>query len=233
MHKKLEGEMRERGWEFFRRMMGEESYLRKIDDNWSIHIPVRIARFMGLGGGRSCKLGWEGDSLTLTPLKEAEMPMKIQFSSTLPQNIRGGRASLRVGIPANMLIAGGLKVGDYAAWSEKDGLFCLRKAEIDAPYARKIQWVGGSISAGTTIPAEMAEKAHVEPGQYGFWTFEDDGLNKSLWLEVGGTRNIAKIITREEKYRCHIYIPESMRGKLERGDEVVLEVKEGKLYVTK
>jgi hypothetical protein len=202
MHKKLEGEMGERGWEFFRRMMGEESYFREIPDNWSIGIPVRIARFMGLEGGMPFKFGWEGDSLTLTPLKEVGMPMKIRLSTTLPQY-----ASLIVGIPVDMLIAGGLKVGDYAAWSEKDGLLCLRKAEKDAPYARKIQWVSRGISAGTTIPAEMAEKAHVESGQYGFWTFEDDGLNKSLWLEVGGTLNIAKItkIEREWSSVSHLY----------------------------
>ncbi len=216
--------------EFFKHAMGEESYIGKIKDNWSIDIPVRIARFMGLEGGMSFKLGWEGDSLALTPLKETEMPMKIQLSGTVPQ-----KASLRVGIPADMLFIAGLKLGDYAAWSEKDGLLCLRKAEKDAPYARKIQWVGigRSISAGTTIPAEMAEKAHVEPGRYGFWTFED--LNKSLWLEVGGTRDIAKItkVEREGGARFSIYIPKGMRGKLEKGDEVVLEVKDGKLYVTK
>jgi hypothetical protein len=231
--KNLDGFMK---GEFFKHAMGEESYIGKIDDNWSITIPVRMARFMGLEGGMSFKFGWEGDSLVLTPIGETEMPMKIQLGTTLPQNIRGGRASLIVGIPPNMLFIAGLKLGDYAAWSEKEGLLCLRKAEKDAPYARKIHWIGGSIggiSAGTTIPAEMAEKAHVEPGQYGFWTFED--LNKSLWLEVRGTRNIAKIIKveREGGAKFSIRIPEDMRGRLEKGDEVALEVKDGNIYVTK
>ncbi len=232
MHKTLEGEMGDRGWEFFRRMMGEESHFGKITDEWSITIPVRIASFMGLEGGMSCKLNWEGNSLTLAPLKETEMPMKIRLSRTSPQY-----ASLIVGIPANMLLAGGLKVGDYARWKEEEGgRLSVRKSEGAGPYARKIQWIGErGIVAGTKIPAEITEKAHLEPGQYGFWTFEDDGLNKSLWLEVGGTRNIAKItkFEREGGARFWIRIPESMRGKLEKGDEVALEVKDGKLYITK
>jgi len=221
--------------EFFRRMVGEDSYLGKITDNWSINIPVRIARSMGLEGGMPCKLGWEGDSLTLTPLKETEMPVKIRLNTASPQDILGGRVSLIVGISANMLVAGGLKLGDYAAFSEKDGLLCLMKADKGAPYARKIQRMGSSVSVGTTIPAEIARKAHVEPGQYGFWTFEDDGLNKSLWLETGGARNIAKITKIEREYgaRFIICIPDSMKGTLEKGDEVVLEMKEGKLYLTK
>jgi hypothetical protein len=138
-----------------------------------------------------------------------------------------------VGIPVNMLFISGLKVGDYAAFSEEDGLFCLKKADKDAPYARKIQRLSTSNNAGITIPSEMAEKAHIEAGQYGFWTFED--FNKPLWLEVGGARDIAKITMLERDYGAHFWfrIPESMRGKLEKGDEVVLEAKDGKIYLTK
>ena len=229
MHKKLEGEMDERGWEFFRRMMGEESHTGKINkDNWSLNIPVKLARYIGLEGGMSCKLGREGNSLTLAPLKETEMPMKIRLNSTLPKNI-----SLIIGIPANMLVAGGLKVGDYAAWSEEDGLFRLKKAEKDAPYARKIQLIGGIGSSGITIPAEMAEKAHIKPGQYGFWTFEDDGLNQSLWMEAGGARSITKIMKAYGDYEAYfrIRIPESMRGDLGKGDEVVFEVRGDRLVI--
>ncbi|MEM3556086.1 MAG: hypothetical protein QXF56_05190 [Candidatus Micrarchaeia archaeon] len=230
----VKSETEKNAWQFFRYVIGEEQYSTKIQDNWSIRIPIGISRLMGLEVGGSCKLCWEGEYLILTPLKETEMPAKIYLSSTSEDNIRIGKVSFTIVVPESMLLAAGLKVGEYGAWSEESGLFRLTKAEKDTPYARKLQRLSSN-SASITIPHEIAEKAHIRPGQYGFWTFLDDGINKSLWLEVREKRDVAKITKVERDYGpfFEINIPKSMREKFEKGDTVLLQVREGRLYIKK
>jgi len=183
-----------------------------------IYLNKNIASTMRLEEGTQCK--WErGEGfLTMTPLKETAISVKVQKIDT----------SLLVTIPEDMLAVGGLKRGDLVVWVEKESQLSPRKCEEGAPNAVKIRKYGGSLVV--PIPTEMVEKQKVERGEYGIWTFDE---NRALWLEVGTEnshdigiaqiwKNLATFVVR---------IPRGMREWPEVGEAVILEVKDGKLFV--
>lgn len=118
--------------------------------------------------------------------------------------------------------------------NREEGHFSLRKTDKDTPGARKIQTVGSRL--GTVIPKCMARDEGIKRGTYLFLAFEWDGTNKTLWLEAGGKmRDIVRISEtgETEGSSLRFYLHESIRGGLNIGNELIMEAKDGKLYMRK
>jgi hypothetical protein len=231
------GGMGEKQWEFYRRMMGEESYSRIVqfveDRNIKISIPKEIASQLQITGRTTfkCERGRdsEGEYLAATPLKE----------TAIPRVLHQRELSLTVTIPEEMLLASGLKVGDYVKWKEEEGQLSLTKTAGAGQYATKLsRWYGSE--AEVAIPVELEKKLKLEAEMFGVLTFG----KKKLWLEP--TRKDPSIMTmldaraeRSEvnpdssKQRFAAHLPYNAREFFKRGDITLLEVKDGKLYMRK
>jgi hypothetical protein len=218
---KLEGFMK---GEFFKHAMGRTPGVQTIVNvqgaERHIYLNKNIASALKLKEGMQCKWERGTDFLIMTPLKEATILVKVQKMDT----------SLVVGIPKDMLAVGGLKRGDSVVWVEKEGQLSPRKCEEGAPNAVKIRKYGNIMVV--PIPTEMAEKQKVEKGGYGIWTFDE---NRALWLEVEAENSRDIRIARVWKHVATfgVHIPTDMGEWPKVGEAVILEVKDGKLYLTK
>jgi hypothetical protein len=165
----------------------------------------------------------EGESLVWTKLKETAIPTKVQEGIT----------SLLVVIPDDMLFIAGLKLGDYVEWGREGNLLSLRKTEGAGTNPMKIRKISGTASSvAVTIPKAVAEELKVEKGMYGLWTFDENGL----WLKLSKENpRISRIYATSEQYWDDLLmgIPEGFGEHIGKGDLVILEPKDGKLYLTK
>ncbi|MEM3556169.1 MAG: hypothetical protein QXF56_05605 [Candidatus Micrarchaeia archaeon] len=186
-----------------------------------IYLPQKIVSAMHLQEGTSCIWEREGNSLVLTPIEETAIPVKIS-----------GYNVLQVVVPQNMLLAGELKRGDYARWSVEDGKLSLRKADWVGPDCTRLYTVGAHSSNSIigTIPKTIADELKIEKGMYGIWTFDKTGLLLEIMKDKPHIVKITQI-KRDYDVRFSFKIPKDFAG-LETG-EVLLEVREGKLYITK
>lgn len=151
----------------------------------------------------------KGDYLEATPLKEAAITRILkQFES-----------SLRINIPKEMLLAAGLKTGDYVEWREEEGQLSLMKTARAGQYATKVGMAHGRTEV--TIPITLALKLKLEAGMFGVWTFDEE----KLWLEP--THKDPGIMTIVDSMA---YLPYGARGFFKKGDIALLEVRDGKLY---
>ncbi|NYZ76032.1 hypothetical protein H0N98_02165 [Candidatus Micrarchaeota archaeon] len=206
--------------EFFKhamdRVRGVQAIVNVQGAERHIYLNKNIASTMLLKDGMQCKWERGEDCLIMTPLKETTISVKVQ---SIP--------SLVVTIPEDMLAIGGLKRRDLVVWVEKEGRVSPRKCEEGAPNAVKIRTYGNIV---VPIPTEMAEKQKVEKGEYGIWTFDE---NRALWLEVGteNSRNIGIAQIWETLATFAVRIPKSIGEWPEVGEAVILEVKDGKLFI--
>lgn len=210
-------------------------YTRKVQNDLkngtvSISLTQKIVSELNLEYKKSCKWERKGDSLVMTPLDTTSIPMRIYFHST---------GALGLVVPEEMLLAGGLKVGDYVRWSEEEGQLILMKTDKAGQYSTKI--LDFEEKKGVVIPITMVMKHKIEKGMFGVWTFdEDDEGRPRLWLELnhenpGITRikeSNSKHATKREVYsQFAVSLPDNLKEVLEKADEAILEVKEGKLFV--
>jgi antitoxin component of MazEF toxin-antitoxin module len=199
-----------------------------------IYLSKKIASEMQLEYKMSCKLeegrDSEGDYLLMTPLK----------TSAIQERIRKGHDSYFVVIPEDMLVIVGLKIGDYITWHVKEGELFLRKAEGSEGDAGKV--IRSGVSAAVTIPKEFVERFGLGKGEYGIWRFDEDENGKPrLWLELSKDNpHIVAIIMQKRRYGNKKYIdefttsiPHGLGEWLKSGDEVLREVRDGKVYVRK
>jgi len=214
----------ERKEEFFNHMMDSgETTTRVQGTEKYVHalLNKKIVSELQLEWKMSCKWTREGDALVMTPVKETSIPMRIIFGLK--------SRSFIVVIPEEMQLAHGLKRGDYVEWKEEGGMLSLRKAKGVGQYSRKIFAMGGG-SIGTTIPITFAEELKVCKGMHGVWTFDDE----KVWLELMHEKpNITSIAVSEIAYaeQFRVSLPAAINP-FKAGEEVVLKVKEGKLYIT-
>jgi hypothetical protein len=218
---------KERG-KFYEYIMGKEIPTEKISNRWTIYISKKVVYLMGLERNMSCRLQREGNSIVMSVLGYTKIPEKIH------SNIKDEHYSLVVPIPKNMLFIAGLKLGDYTVLRRDGDSFSLREADKDTPGARKIIDIG-SENVGISIPRNMLKGEGIEKGRYILFSFGNDENGKlRVWFEVGGkTRDVSKLSQLGQREEFVIGIPESVREGFSRGDELTMEVKEGKLYMRK
>ena len=205
-------------------------YVRKVCVNpdsgaVTVHLPPKIVSDLHLEGKESCKWEQEGDAWAMTPLKETSIPMSIHLISS---------SALGLTVPDEMLVAAGLKSGDYVEWKEEEGRLSLRKAEGPGPSTTKVLVV--DTKNVLTIPSVLTMELKIEKGMFGIWTFEEDEEGKRrLWLELAhGNPDITRIGIGEEGVENQgltAKLPQGMEGSFKTGDEAVLEVKDGKLFI--
>jgi len=215
---------------------GTGRYARKVQVTATgavmINLPKEIASELRLSGKTSwkCERGRdsEGDYLAATRLEETAIPRILQRSGL----------SLKVNIPGEMLLAGGLKVGDYVEWREEEGQLSLRKAARAGQYATRVG-KGYGTEAEVTIPITLALKSKLEAGMFVVLGFDD----KKLWLEpMHKNPGIMTIVDFRIEYQATKWgrgeyqffradLPYDARGFFKKGDTAILEVKEGKLYM--
>lgn len=195
-----------------------------------VYLSKKIVSGMQLGYKTSCKLEEGGDSegnyLRMTPEEITMIQVRV----------RKGATSYFVTIPKDMLFIAGLKSGDHITWSLEEGRLFLRKAEGSDEDARKV-----IRSAIVIIPEEFVEKFGLKKGDYGIWTFDEDEKEKPrLWLELSKDNpHIVHIVAissmQDKKYLNEfcVSIPDGLGEWLKARDEVILEPKEGKLYIRK
>jgi antitoxin component of MazEF toxin-antitoxin module/transposase len=228
--------------EFFKHAMGtqEEFTTTKIQgvglEERSISFSKKIVSEMLLEDKMSYK--WEagrdseGDYLLMTPLKTSGIQARVQKGAT----------SYFVSIPEDMLVIAGLKIGDRITWRLEEGGLFLRKAEGSDEDTRKV--IRNNVSAAVTIPEEFVERFGLEKGEYGIWTFDKDEKEKPrLWLELSKENPHISVIyasevgyikyKKEMKKQFHASIPYGLGEWLKARDEIILEPKEGKLYIRK
>jgi bifunctional DNA-binding transcriptional regulator/antitoxin component of YhaV-PrlF toxin-antitoxin module len=179
-----------------------------------VFFPNTMASELQLEGKKSCKWELEGKVLVMTPLEKTAIQTKVMKHMPL----------LQVTLPKEVQLACGLKVGEYAAWEEKDGLLYLRKVERDAPGARKFNVIGGT-SAGIDIPKEITDKRGLKAGMYCVWR-PDEG--KALVEFREENPHISKIV--REPYDFKVSIPRAIE-EFRKGDYILMQVRDGKLYL--
>lgn len=231
--KKLEEFMK---CEFFKHAMGakEELTITKIQGvsgrNRYIRLPKKLVSEMHLKNWDCGRWEQEGESLVWARLKETTIPAKVQATYTAQARVQPHHYfSLIVVIPEEMLVAGGLKLGDYAEWSREGNLLSLRKTEASNPNAMKVQKTGHSI--GVVIPKAVAEELKVEKGMYGVLTFDENGL----WLKLSKENPLITRIYVTSLYEDNLWtiIPEGLGEHIGKGDVVSLKVEGDRLYIRK
>jgi hypothetical protein len=184
-----------------------------------LYIPEDIVSKMKLEYKTSVRWSREGNSLVMSVLPETTAQVKGWQSARV----------YLVPITKDMLVAGGLKVGDYVKWSREGDKLLLRKTESAGMDARRI-FHTYSYSARVTIPKALVEELKLDNKTWGLLTFDKNGLCLEFEKEDPHIVSIAN--SRQGKRTDFtVTVPVDM-GWIKNRQEVILEVREGKLYVS-
>jgi antitoxin component of MazEF toxin-antitoxin module len=225
--------------DFFSHRLGDSEtkhYTIRIHSYWGktyyppsaryLDFPEEIVATMGLEVGKS--VGWKRreDSLMMTPLPESILTTKVQLILVHYFN---------TAIPVMMMAASGLEYGDYVSLRVEDGCLRVTKAEGAGMNVVKIGRKGGEI--GVSIPVVIAEELKldaekVRKGVWILWTFDEEGL---LGKFQNKNPHIERIIhyNRDGARQLTVNIPSELAEWIKNNDDVVLQMKNRRLYVTK
>lgn len=197
--------------------LADTTIITKIsgDENHGVlHLPEFMGTALQLEEKPCCKWEQEGKTLIVTPLEKTMIQTKVMSRRSL----------LQVTLPEEVQLACGIKLGDYVELSREGNLLSLKKAEAGGQNTRKTHAIGDSI--GIDIPQEMAGELGVKLGMYCVWS---PGKGKTFMEFRKENPLISKINRYDNAFR--VYIPATIRKSLRKGDEVLLEVTEGRIYL--
>jgi hypothetical protein len=244
LHKLIEVERAEKGVElsprddfFNRRLEGSKNslYIVRIHSYYGrqrsphssptryVDFPEEIVSAMKLRVGNSVEWKCKGDLLVMTPLLESAISTKLVIK---PHNFI-------TALPVDMMSVSGLKHGDYVSQKIEDGYLRVRKAEGAGQDAVKISQSGRgeTISILAAIAEELkldAEK--VKNGVWIVWKFDKKGLFGEFKYKNPHIETIINYDRKGAKNLC-VGIPSGLGGWIENNDDVILQMKNGKLYM--
>lgn len=228
---------------FSRRLEGSETpfYTVRIHGYWGkahypapsryLDFPEEIVSAMQLKLANSVSWKREGDSLVMTPLSETVITTKVSEASKLYT----GAHYFAVSLPLNMMLTSGLKFGDYIRLRVEDDCLRVRKVEGAGQDAVKIIKTGST--GRINIPVVVAEelKLDSEKVKKGVWMllrFDEKGVFGEFQNQNPYTRTILPY-NKEGTVQLTVSIPSELGEGIRINDDVVLQMRNRKLYVTK